>query len=283
MDPYARKDGTLKNLLNLNQEDLAEFEANVTASLELELIERPIIGSFDFKHLQRIHKFLFQDVYGWAGETRTTPLAKQAYDGDFKGITRFSDPLRIHEEATDLLKLPNLNTLASFDAKSFAELMATYLVRLNNIHPFREGNGRTQRAFFKTLATHCGHDFAWDVVSRERNVAVSVEGARNNLEPMKRLLVEISDPDRVRALRKAIGFLKTSGTVPWNNLYIATTQKGQTYKGKLVGAAEPDFMMRVRASIVGNKKDDWIAIGQKSDLPDGVSSGDEINIKPKFW
>lgn len=281
MDKYLQKNGTLKNRLRLiSQDDLSALESMITTSKEAELAQHPILGSFDFKHLQKIHKFLFGDIYEWAGKCRTTPLAKQVFDDDFDDIVEFCEPSLIESKATSLLKsFPNLDLLASFKTNEFAIVIAPFLVQLNNIHPFREGNGRTQRAFFKLLARHCGHDFAWDVVTRDRNIMVSVQGARGHVEPMQRLLLEISDLDQVRALRKGLDFLRSSGKVPWNDLYVSTTRRGQRYRGKLVGVAAPDFMMRVS----DDKRDDWIAIGQKADLPENASSGDEIDIKPKFW
>jgi cell filamentation protein, protein adenylyltransferase len=92
----------------------------------------------------------------------------------------------------------------------------------------------------------------------------------------KRLFREISDPRRVKALRKALKFLKSSNSVPWNDLYVATTTVGQAYAGVLVGIADNDYMMRVS----GNPQD-WIAIGDVDDLPENSSRGDSLTVTAK--
>jgi cell filamentation protein len=104
-------------------------------------------------------------------------------------------------------------------------------------------------------------------------VAVSVAGIRNDLEPARRPFLEILDPARVAALRKAIAFLKKSGRVPWNDIYISTTVAGQIYSGRLVGKAGNDFMMRIPGD-----PQDQIVIGASDDIGPENESGDEITI-----
>ncbi len=80
----------------------------------------------------------------------------------------------------------------------------------------------------------------------------------------------------MQALRKALAFLKNSNSIPWNDLYIATTTAGQAYAGVLVGIADNDYMMRVS----GNPQD-WIAIGDVDDLPENSSAGDNLTLITK--
>jgi cell filamentation protein len=78
MDPYAYP-GTsvLKNLRYVRDpERLARFEADATSERIRELEEKPLVGSFDSRHLQAIHHHIFQDVYEWAGEFRTVNIGK---------------------------------------------------------------------------------------------------------------------------------------------------------------------------------------------------------------
>ncbi|NKB80217.1 hypothetical protein HED49_23755 [Ochrobactrum daejeonense] len=75
---------------------------------------------------------------------------------------------------------------------------------MNSIHPFREGNGRTQREFFAALAERAGHPLEFGVISDERMTFVSVAAhERGDLAPMRRMFAEITDPDRVNALEVA--------------------------------------------------------------------------------
>ena len=77
-DPYVYPGTTvLKNIPGIrNQEILDRFEADRVAQRSLELIECPLFGLFDIDHLQGIHRYLFQDVYEWAGVFRTVDIAK---------------------------------------------------------------------------------------------------------------------------------------------------------------------------------------------------------------
>src|SRR2546429_9995096 len=77
-DPYVYPGTTvLKNIPGIrNQEILDRIEADRVGQRSLELIERPLSGLFDIEHLQGIHRYLFQDVYEWAGDFRTVDIAK---------------------------------------------------------------------------------------------------------------------------------------------------------------------------------------------------------------
>src|ERR1700751_811263 len=77
-DPYVYPGTTvLKNIPRIrNQEVLDRFEADRVGQRSLELIECPLVGLYDIEHLQGIHRYLFQDVYKWAGEFRTLDIAK---------------------------------------------------------------------------------------------------------------------------------------------------------------------------------------------------------------
>src|SRR5437016_6530666 len=77
-DPYVYPGTTiLKNIPGIrNQKTLDRFEADRVGQRSLELIENPLSGLFGVVHLQRIHRYLFQDVYEWAGHFRTVDIAK---------------------------------------------------------------------------------------------------------------------------------------------------------------------------------------------------------------
>ncbi len=74
---YPNSD-VLINKLNIRDNDiLSEAERRLTMLRISDLIDNPIKGEFDLKHLQTIHKYIFQDIYDWAGEIRTVDIAKQ--------------------------------------------------------------------------------------------------------------------------------------------------------------------------------------------------------------
>jgi cell filamentation protein len=161
-DPYLYP-GTsvLKNLRGLTDPDLlARFEARRTHRRIAELIDAPIAGSFDLAHLKAIHRHIFQDVYEWAGQFRMVNISK---GGHLFGLAAFLEPaLRQTVE-----KLAAENYLVDLDAALFAGRAAWFLGELNAAHPFREGNGRTQREFIRELGLKAGHYIDWRATTIE--------------------------------------------------------------------------------------------------------------------
>ena len=140
----------LKNRLGLRrQDDLSAFEA---VSVALRAEEPLPAGRLSPAHYRTIHQHLFQDVYPWAGRYRTVRMAKDR--------SPFCYPEYIAPEMDALLaKLRAADGLRGLDAAAFAEQAAALLTALNAIHPFREGNGRTQLTFMTLLAARAGHPF----------------------------------------------------------------------------------------------------------------------------
>jgi cell filamentation protein len=169
MDPYVYP-GTnvLKNLRDLRDlESLAIFEATATAR-RLELIRldaKP--GKFDIPHLKAIHRYIFQDVYSWAGEFRSVNIARP---GQF--YFAFVEQI-VATLTTEFQKLSAERHLAGLNAEAFASRAAKYMGELNAIHPFRDGNGRTQREYIRQLALHNGYVLHWARVTRDQMGAAS--------------------------------------------------------------------------------------------------------------
>jgi cell filamentation protein len=149
VDPYSYP-GTnvLKNKLDLKDADkLAAFEAEITNQRALEPLPE---GSFDYAHYRSIHHHLFQDVYDWAGKQRTIRIGKE---GNW-----FCFPENIEAQMRRIMgELAKDKRLVGLDKAAFAKKVAHYLAELNAIHPFREGNGRTQLSFLILLAEQAGH------------------------------------------------------------------------------------------------------------------------------
>jgi cell filamentation protein len=146
IDPIS---GILRNIPNLSKDsELIFFESTVVSKrlLELELNPVKITNS---ESLLEIHQCLFQDVYEWAGKIRTVNISK---DGKpfFEG-ERFQTGFQyINSLILEFSKIPNN------ERSNIAEKLAEILDNINFLHPFREGNGRTQREFIRTLALQKG-------------------------------------------------------------------------------------------------------------------------------
>jgi cell filamentation protein len=167
-DPYLYP-GTnvLKNLRGLTDpEDLERFEARRTHQRIAELIDNALSGAFDLAHLKAIHQYIFQDVYEWAGQFRTVNISK---GGHLFGLANFLDS----SLQQVLRELAAENHLGRLDADTFAGRAAHFLGELNAAHPFREGNGRTQREFLRELGLKAGHYIDWRAATGEEMIEAS--------------------------------------------------------------------------------------------------------------
>ena len=148
-DPYCYPGTTLlRNIPDLRDAAaLAEFE---TAST-VQRADEPLPGGrLSASHYCAIHHHFFQDVYPWAGKPRTVRLSK---DGN-----AFCYPEHIAREMKGLFgRLKRDRFLRGLPAQEFARKAAHFLATLNAIHPFREGNGRTQTTFLALVADQAGH------------------------------------------------------------------------------------------------------------------------------
>lgn len=135
-DPYLYPGTTvLRNKLGLRDADaLDRAERNLVRLRHREGVPR---GEFDLRHLRAIHRHLFQDVYAWAGELRTVELAK--------GTTAFMPQRYVVSGMADVhRRLVGSGFLRGLDRDGFAREAGQIVGDVNHVHPFREGNGRTQ-------------------------------------------------------------------------------------------------------------------------------------------
>ena len=148
-DPYCYKGTTvLKNRLGVrDQETLDQIEADITAQRFAEPLPT---GGLSPTHYRSLHRHLFGDIYPWAGRFRITRISK--------GDSAFCYPENIPAQMRRLFgALKAENCFLGLDAEGFSSRSAHFLAELNAIHAFREGNGRTQLAFFTLLADRAGH------------------------------------------------------------------------------------------------------------------------------
>ena len=141
----------LINLLNIrDNKTLQRAESRIVATKLFELRKNEMIGNFDVEHFIKIHKFLFEDIYPFAGKFRTENIAK--------GYFSFAEWEYIDTELRKLLeKLHKSNLLKNDTRAELIKDLAYYLAELNVLHPFREGNGRTIREFIRELAYKNGY------------------------------------------------------------------------------------------------------------------------------
>ncbi|MGE5829954.1 MAG: Fic/DOC family protein [Micromonosporaceae bacterium] len=186
-DPYVDPaTGLLANKLGITDtETLNQAIADITAARLDQLATRHLPGSYDLNHLKAFHRAIFSDIFEWAGQTRTVQIAKQ---------TGFCLPQHIETyAASEFAKLAKDNYLRQLAWPDFVDKLAYYQAEINELHPFREGNGRTQRAFLYQLAREAGYHLDWTRVDADDNIEAAIAAHNGDLEPMRRLLRTITN------------------------------------------------------------------------------------------
>ncbi|WP_375653170.1 BID domain-containing T4SS effector [Bartonella sp. MR110HLJHH] len=214
-------------------------------------------------YLQYIHHTLFKNTFEWAGQTREKPFTFEdgtvAYMPMMKkaGIS-FASAKQIQEGLENLDKiLSETNSLKGLTRETFIEHVTEMLIQLNYTHPFREGNGRTQRMFFEKLGQVAGHTLDFSLVTEKRmNLASIASLKHNDKEEMKHLLEDISNPEKILILKEFIDNMKHIGFENIHHHLIITAKEGHTYKGFYRGSGPNGFMLDANGIfILGNKKD----------------------------
>jgi cell filamentation protein len=184
-DPYTDLvTGVLRNKLGLRvAEELQAAEREITHAALIYLKESPVPPSYDLRHLCAIHRRIFGDIYDWAGQLRTVAIAKGSW---------FCLPQYIESSAAEIFRaLHGEGLLRGLPRDVFTERLTYYLGEVNAVHPFREGNGRAQRAFFEQLASDAGFILDWQHLDADRNVAASAAIMHGDPAPMRKMLDEL--------------------------------------------------------------------------------------------
>jgi len=108
---------------------------------------------------QKLHRSFFQDVYSWSGEIRSVHLAK--------GDTVFAIPDHIETQARELFDKLQAENLSDISLEILPARLAYYFAELNVLHPFREGNGRTQKLLFDEITRRVGLEIDWTLIGTE--------------------------------------------------------------------------------------------------------------------
>lgn len=157
----------LKNRLGIREKNrLLTAEIRLTAIRLYQLQEKPMRGDFDFQHLCNIHHHIFQDLYPWAGEIRTVNIAKTSMFCLVQHIRSYSQTI-FPTYYEDCMRMKG-------DFEGFIHAFTKHYADLNALHPFREGNGRTQREFARELCLKCGYALDLTRTGHEEMLAGSI-------------------------------------------------------------------------------------------------------------
>lgn len=166
----------LKNKLGIeNQIELAKEEEKITKLKAIELFEKGKLNTFEvgtFNGLSQIHKYLFEDVYDFAGKIRQENISKSNF--------RFASAMYLKEALEKIDKMPQSN---------FAQIIEKY-IEMNIAHPFREGNGRSTRIWLDMiLKKELGKVIDWSKIDKEDYLLAMERSPIKNIE-IKVLLKE---------------------------------------------------------------------------------------------
>ncbi len=153
----------LRNRLGITSRDkLQEAEDDLSESRLLELRDSPdVLGarSYDLRFLSAVHRYLFQDVYEWAGQPRTVGITREEES--------FCPPLDVYRPMNFVAgEVARLNRLRTVSENQIAATTAELYDYVNWAHPFRDGNGRSTREFFTLLLSERGSGLDWSRIDK---------------------------------------------------------------------------------------------------------------------
>src|SRR5262249_12963421 len=144
---------------------------------------------YDLAHLRAFHRHIFGDVYDWAGELRTVRIGK--------GGALFCPPDELLTTADEIFgRLAAADYLRGLQRAEFTDRLTELLADLDGLHPFREGNGRTQRAFLAQLARDAGYRLRWSRMDPATNATASRTARDGDTGPLRAMLESLVDHER---------------------------------------------------------------------------------------
>ena len=174
----------LINKLNIQDADALHTAEREITSLRLAAAKiQPVKGIFDMRHLQKIHAYLFGDIYDWAGKLRHVNIAKG---------NQFCLAMNLETYGGNLFRKLEQERYLIGSTKFVPHRLAYYFSEINVLHPFREGNGRTQRLFIEYLASVAGFRVDFSQVSTEEMMIASADSFACDYESINRMFERIT-------------------------------------------------------------------------------------------
>ena len=173
----------LINKMNIRDEQqLSQIEADITFAKSSELEQNPICGVFDFEHYRAIHKYLFEDLYDWAGKLRSIDISKKG--------TQFCRAELLDELCNKCFaRLIENNLFKGLTKEGFIDEIVDFYCTTNMLHPFREGNGRTQRIFITQLIRVNGYEFNFSDIDTDELMIATIQSANGVNDFLKNIFI----------------------------------------------------------------------------------------------
>ena len=176
----------LKNKLGIRDDNaLTIAEREITSLKLLKFYNLPLMSELNFDTLCKIHKIIFEDIYEWAGQIRR---------GDFlsKGSSIFCRGPYIVENAKIVFEnIKKENYLLGLSKPKFIKRMAYYMGEINALHPFREGNGRTAREYFRQLSINAKYKLDFSKMRKEELLTADIEAFNGKYDKLMKILEKV--------------------------------------------------------------------------------------------
>ena len=202
VDPYIDPEtGLLRNKVGARTRmALDDAEGDLAFARLVQLMDHPPEPTGDLDELCAIHRHLFQDVYEWAGQLRTVDVRKNVEGAEF--FLPVSMIGRAASYAAEELRADK--DLRGLERDRFIDRLAYHYEQFNYVHPFREGNGRTQRVFWGRVARDAGWQLDWRGVRGSTNdLACRAAAQQGDFGPLRDMFGEIVAQASAPAARDA--------------------------------------------------------------------------------
>lgn len=162
-----------------SQAALDDVERVVTAIHTVELEKENSVEPFTLFYYKSLHKRLFGDLYDWAGEFRKVDLSKKG--------TIFCKAKNLEEIGGAVFdRLQRKKEFKNLNRKAFVKEIADLYHSINMLHPFREGNGRTQRLFFTLLIRRAGYEINFSTTDTDALMAATIYAAQGVMDHLRK-------------------------------------------------------------------------------------------------
>ena len=163
-----------------DEEKLLQAEIAITQEAAASWDRSPKCDSFDFEHFRAIHEHLFHDLYDWSGQVRTVNISKKG--------TNFCPHYEIEGHAERIFtRLREADSLCGLAKEVFIDEFVDMYVSTNYLHPFREGNGRTQRLFLSQLARNAGFRLSFAEIDIDMLMIATIQSAHGVVDGLKEI------------------------------------------------------------------------------------------------
>lgn len=171
-----------------SQQELDAVEAALVTAKAIQWEETPRCATFDLTHYQQIHHHLFCDLYDWAGQLRTLNISKKG--------TQFCPAQELERVGNAIFsRLAANHFLQGLSLSDFTLALVDLYERTNELHPFREGNGRTQRVFLAQLTQSAGYRLDFSCVDPDELMIATIQASHGIDDYLKTLFEQMVKPE----------------------------------------------------------------------------------------